>query len=550
MGGTGESRLHSLHERGGVRHVKEGRPGPRVAVVHARPESEHDVPRRAAERAAAWGMRDPASGHQPSAVRRRLIAVDVVSLVVGWSAGWAIGRGSTPVTALSTGIDTIAVGAVATVVCFSAARLYLPPLNGVRSGALGRVVESMGVAAMVIIVWQAVLGDVVPGLVLSSVAAALLVTTIARYGFDVWLVSRRARGDFRTTVVVAGAATETATLVEFLQLNPETGFAAMATVGERPLATDGAAAGLPWMGSVEHAHEAVRRTRASGVLVGLNGLDSDIVNHLVVTLSSAGIPVYLSSGLTALSHARLQTLSLAHEPIALVRPPRHSTIQQIAKRTLDLVVGSMLLVVTAPVMVVAAVLIKAHDRGPVFFRQVRIGRDGEPFTLIKLRTMEVDAEARLTDLRHRNERHGPLFKVSVDPRITRIGGFLRSAAIDELPQLFNVLAGRMSIVGPRPALPAETAEFDVELQRRHLVRPGVTGLWQVEANHKASFEEYRRLDLFYVNNWSVTMDLGVIVDTVPAIGRRALRALRRPAPSAPAPVGSAAPVPKPIDVGP
>jgi exopolysaccharide biosynthesis polyprenyl glycosylphosphotransferase len=389
----------------------------------------------------------------------------------------------------------------------------------------------------------------VPGLVLSSVAAALLATTMARYGFDVWLISRRERGDFRTTVVVAGTASETATLVEFLQLNPETGFAATATIGERPVLTDWTASGVPWMGSLEHAQEAVRRTSAAGVLVGVNGLHSDTVNDLVLTVSSAGIPIYLSSGLTAVSHARLQTLSLAHEPIALVRPAHRSTIQEIAKRTLDLVVASMLLVMTAPVMAVAAVLIKAHDGGPVFFRQVRIGRRGEPFTLIKLRTMEVDAETRLADLRHRNERHGPLFKVSSDPRITRVGGLLRSAAIDELPQLFNVLAGCMSIVGPRPALPAETAEFDDELQRRHLVRPGVTGLWQVEANHKASFEEYRRLDLFYVDNWSVAMDVAVMIDTVPVIGRRALRALRRPAPSAPAPVGSAAPVPKPIEVG-
>jgi exopolysaccharide biosynthesis polyprenyl glycosylphosphotransferase len=495
-------------------------------------------------------MQESASGHHPSALRRRLIAVDVVSLSVGWSAGWAIGRGSTPLMGLSSGIGIIAVGIVATVVGFSAARLYRPPLNGIRSGAVGRLLECTGVAAMIIVVWQAVLDDVVPGLVLSTAGAALVAVTIARYGFDVWLIGRRQRGDFRTNVIVAGAAIETATLVEFLQLNPETGFHATATVGERPARTDGVMAGVPWVGGVECAREAMHRTRASGVLVGVNGLHSDTVNHLVLTLSSAGIPVYLSSGLTAVSHARLQTLSLAHEPIALVRPPRHSTVQEIAKRALDLAVASMLLVVTAPVIAVAAVLIKAQDRGPVFFRQVRIGRDGEPFTLIKLRTMEVDAEARLAGLRHRNERHGPLFKVSVDPRITRIGGLLRSAAIDELPQLFNVLAGHMSIVGPRPALPAETAAFDDDLQRRHLVRPGVTGLWQVEANHKASFEEYRRLDLFYVDNWSVAMDLAVMVDTVPVIGRRALRALRRPAPSAPAPVGSATPVPKPLEVGP
>jgi exopolysaccharide biosynthesis polyprenyl glycosylphosphotransferase len=550
MGGTGESRLLSLHERGGVRHVNGRRAGPRVAVVHTSPESENDGPRGSADRAAAWGRQESASGRHASAARRRLIAADVVALLVGWSAGWAVGRGNTALMALGTGVGMIAVGVVATVVCFSAARLYRPPLNGTRTGALGRLVHCMGVAAMIIVVWQAVIEDVVPSLVLSSVAAALVATTAARYGFDVWLISRRERGDFRTNVVVAGGAIEIAMLVEFLQLNPETGFHAIATVGERPALSEGMMAGVPWMGGVEHACEAVRRRRASGVLVGVNGLHSDTVNDLVFTLSSAGIPVYLSSGLTAVSRARLQTLSLAHEPVALVRPARRSTIQEIAKRTLDLVVASILLVITAPVMAVAAALIKAHDGGPVFFRQVRIGRGGEPFTLIKLRTMEIDAEARLAELRHRNERHGPLFKVSVDPRITRVGRLLRSAAIDELPQLFNVLAGRMSIVGPRPALPAETAEFDDELQRRHLVRPGVTGLWQVEANHKASFEEYRRLDLFYVDNWSVAMDLAVVIDTIPVIGRRALRALRRPAPSAPAPVGSTTPVPKPIEVGP
>jgi exopolysaccharide biosynthesis polyprenyl glycosylphosphotransferase len=541
--------LQSLHEQGGVRHINGRRPGPRVAVGYRSLESEHGTSRGAVDRAAAWGVQETPRGH-PSVVRRRLIAVDLVALAVGWSAGWAIGREGTPLTALSTGIGMIAVGVVATVVCFAAARLYRDPLNGIRSGALTRLLQSVGAAAMITIVWQAALDDVVPRLVVSAVGAALVAATIGRYGFDVWLTGRRARGDLRTAVVLAGTASETAALVEFLDLNPEAGFVATATVGERPVFTDGIPGDAPWLGGLEHAHEAVRRTGALGVLASVNCLHSDQVNQLVLTLSSAGIPVYLSSGLSAVSRARFETLSLAHEPVALVRPPRHSSVQEMAKRGIDLMVASILLIMTAPVMAVAAVLIKAHDRGPVLFRQVRIGRDGEPFTLIKLRTMEVDAEARLAELRQRNERHGPLFKVSGDPRITRIGGLLRSTAIDELPQLFNVLAGHMSIVGPRPALPAETAEFDDDLQRRHLVRPGVTGLWQVEANDKASFEEYRRLDLFYVDNWSVAMDLTVMINTVPVIGRRALWALRRPAPSAPAPVGSAAPVPKPIKVGP
>jgi exopolysaccharide biosynthesis polyprenyl glycosylphosphotransferase len=543
--------LLSLHERGGVRQVNGRRAGPWVAVVPAAPESETgDIARSGVDRAAAWRAPQVVSAKYQLAVRRRLIATDVASLLVGWSAGWAIGRGNAAVTAAGTGIGMLAVGLATSLVCLCVLRMYQPPFDAIRSGVVGRLIQTMSVAALVIIAWQAALDDVVPQLVFWSVAGALVAIVAARYAFDVWLIERHSRGEFCTTVVVAGVAMETAAVLEFLELNPETGFAAAATVGDRPSSPDGATARAPWMGHLEHTLEAVRRTGASGVLVAVNGLHTDTVNDLVVTLSSAGIPVYLSSGLTAVSNARLQTLSLAHEPITLVRPARRSSTQQIAKRTLDVVVASVLLLVTAPVIAVTAALIKAHDRGPVFFRQVRIGRGGEPFTLIKLRTMEVDAEARLADLRQRNERHGPLFKVSGDPRITPIGGLLRSAAIDELPQLFNVLRGHMGIVGPRPALPAETAEFDDDLQRRHLVRPGVTGLWQVEANHKASFEEYRRLDLFYVDNWSVAMDLAVIIDTIPVIGRRALRALRRPAPSAPAPVGSAAPVPKPIEVGP
>jgi exopolysaccharide biosynthesis polyprenyl glycosylphosphotransferase len=471
-------------------------------------------------------------------------------LIIGcWLGGLMAGE-ATPVTSWSSGLGLVAVVVVASVVCFSVVGLYRLPVSGTSSGGLGRIVEAMSAVALVTIIWQASIDDVAPALVVGSVAGALVVTTIARYAFDVWLISRRTAGDFRTPVVVAGSATEAATLVDFLELNPEAGFRATASVGGRPTRGHGTIDGVPWAGGLEHADEAVVRTGASGVLLAVNELSSDAASQLVATLSSAGVPVYVSSGLAGVSGSRLHTISVAREPFSLVSPPRRSTIQELVKRVLDVVLVSVLLVVTAPVMVVAAILIKAHDRGPVFFRQVRIGRGGEPFTVVKLRTMEVDAEARLAELRHRNERHGPLFKVSGDPRVTPIGGFLRSTAIDELPQLFNVLAGHMSIVGPRPALPAETAEFDDELQRRHLVRPGVTGLWQVDANHKASFEEYRRLDLFYVDNWSVAMDLAVIIDTVPVIVRRALRALRRPAPSAPAPVGSAAPVPKPIEVGP
>jgi lipopolysaccharide/colanic/teichoic acid biosynthesis glycosyltransferase len=163
----------------------------------------------------------------------------------------------------------------------------------------------------------------------------------------------------------------------------------------------------------------------------------------------------------------------------------------------------------------------------VFFRQQRVGRDGEPFTILKLRTMVVDAEARLAELVSQNQREGILFKLANDPRITPVGRILRATSLDELPQLINVVRGDMSLVGPRPALPVEVAQFDEELLARQRVRPGITGLWQVEARDSASFQAYQRLDLFYVENWSVSLDLAILLSTVQTVAVRAARALRR-----------------------
>ncbi len=197
--------------------------------------------------------------------------------------------------------------------------------------------------------------------------------------------------------------------------------------------------------------------------------------------------------------------------------------QLLAKRTLDLLVAPLVLLLAAPVLAVAAVLIKVHDRGPVFFRQQRVGLDGRPFMLFKLRTMSVDAEERRAALLARNERKGPLFKVTDDPRVTPIGKILRATSIDEIPQLVNVILGQMTLVGPRPALPDEVAQFDEHLLERHRMTPGITGMWQVEARDDPSFESYRMFDMFYVENWSFSLDLAIIFSTATAVVVRAVR---------------------------
>ena len=222
----------------------------------------------------------------------------------------------------------------------------------------------------------------------------------------------------------------------------------------------------------------------------------------------------------------LEVLPIAYEPFLYLADVHLARPSLVLKRACDLVLASILLVVLSPIMLAIAVAIRAGDGGPALFKQARVGKDGRLFAVYKFRTMRVDAEARLAALRAQNERHGPLFKLSADPRITRIGHFLRDSSLDELPQLINVLRGEMSLVGPRPALPSEVEEFPEELRQREDVTPGITGLWQVEARDNPSFELYRRLDLYYVRNWSLVLDLVIVLATIEQVLVRLIR-LRR-----------------------
>jgi lipopolysaccharide/colanic/teichoic acid biosynthesis glycosyltransferase len=227
------------------------------------------------------------------------------------------------------------------------------------------------------------------------------------------------------------------------------------------------------------------------------------------------VHVQLSNGLWGIDHQRLRPVPLAHEPFVYVEPPALRRGQRVVKRAVDVTVSAVLLVVSAPVLLAAMAAVRLQDGGRAIFRQVRVGQDGRPFTLFKLRTMVPNAEQQLVDVTSVNQRAGgPLFKADHDPRRTRVGRVLEQTSLDELPQLLNVLRGDMSLVGPRPALPHEVAEFDDELLGRHRVQPGITGLWQVEARDKPDFEIYRRLDLFYVENWSIGLDLAIMLSTV------------------------------------
>jgi exopolysaccharide biosynthesis polyprenyl glycosylphosphotransferase len=224
---------------------------------------------------------------------------------------------------------------------------------------------------------------------------------------------------------------------------------------------------------------------------------------------TANLPTVLSSRLAPQTIGGVMTLSV--NVLQLTR------FQAAAKRACDVLVAGLGLLLLAPLLLAVALAVKLSSRGPVVFRQERIGLRGRPFTLLKFRTMVEGADRMLDTLREQNEADGPLFKLRSDPRITRVGHFLRRYSLDELPQLVNVLKGEMSLVGPRPPLASEVELYEEWQLDRLEVRPGITGLWQVSGRSELSFEEYVRLDLFYVENWSIAYDLFILSKTIPLL---------------------------------
>ncbi|MGX7824051.1 sugar transferase [Actinokineospora sp. 24-640] len=241
------------------------------------------------------------------------------------------------------------------------------------------------------------------------------------------------------------------------------------------------------------------------------------LQQLAWNLEGSGAEMVVAPVLMEVAGPRLHVDHVLGMPLLRVSAPSFTGVRRVIKDVFDKVGSFLLLAVLTPLMLAVALAIKADSRGPVFYRQNRVGKDGRHFTIVKFRTMVTDADKLLAKLTEQNEGHGLLFKMRRDPRITRVGAVLRRYSIDELPQLFNVLAGPMSLVGPRPPLPEETARYAPDVRRRLLVKPGLTGLWQVSGRSDLPWEEAVRLDLRYVEDWSLALDAVILWKTIRAV---------------------------------
>jgi len=274
---------------------------------------------------------------------------------------------------------------------------------------------------------------------------------------------------------------------------------------------------LATLGTVEDTVKVARTTRAGTVVVSAADLGPDRTAELVHALGRDGRHVEVLTGVHGVDPHRLTAGTGPAGAVLTVAPVGRFTWREPVKRTTDVVLATLLLMICAPLLGLAVLAVRVADGPGVLFRQRRVGRDGTTFTVLKLRTMVHDAEDQLDGLLRHNEAAGPMFKMRDDPRVTRLGRVLRATSVDELPQLVNVLRGEMSLVGPRPALPREVAQWDDGLRERLRVRPGLTGPWQVHGRFTASLEEYERLDVGYVDNWTLLGDLQLLVRTVPAV---------------------------------
>lgn len=371
---------------------------------------------------------------------------------------------------------------------------------------------------MIAIIAYTVREDISRGYVLLAVPATVLLSLMGRGCLRLWLRQLRRHGRGLQRALVVGHTDVAVPLMDKIGKDPRHGLKAVGACLTNFAAAGRRVCGVPVLGSQEHILDAALSSGADSVLVVSDPeLSGHALRRLSWTLAEEGIDLIVSPGIIEVSAPRLSIRPVAGISLLHVERPAPNHGRMLSKTIFDRSAALALLLAASPFLVALAVAVKVTSSGPVFFRQRRIGIDGRAFTMLKFRSMVVNAEELKGSLAEKDEGNGLLFKMKNDPRVTRVGGVLRRYSLDELPQLINVLRGEMSLVGPRPPLPTEVARYSSDASRRLRVRPGLTGLWQVSGRSDLSLEESLLLDLRYVDNWSMAMDLSILCRTVRAV---------------------------------
>jgi exopolysaccharide biosynthesis polyprenyl glycosylphosphotransferase len=501
------------------------------------PEEVADVPRPLVQPSGPQDGRQ--AGPRPSAVRRngpatvrrsgsiglrlRLLIADVAAVAGSW---FLLGAMIMPATTATHRWGAALVATAVTLAVMQILGLYRSRLCAQRGQETARIVLAVVAGAVTLrLLWGGTDRSYAAAIVVAG--SCVLALKAFRWMYSQWLRAQRVQGRHRRGLIMIGTNEDAAAVRTMLDSQPELGYEVRGIIGKSWSWGRSDGAQLPNRPSLEQLPALAGETDATGVLLVANALSAAEVQEAIEVSTALGLHVQVWPGFRGLGARRVRRYPMSGETFLYVESGQGANWQFAAKRAIDLLGATLGLLIVAPVLLAAWIAIRLEGGGPAVFRQVRIGLDEKPFVVYKLRTMKLGANVDV-DLAVINERtDGPLFKASHDPRVTRVGAVVRALSIDELPQFFNVLNGTMSLVGPRPALPDEVSQFDYELHRRHSVKPGITGLWQIEARDNPSFHTYRRLDLVYVDNWSIGLDLFIIVSTVPMVIAHAMSIGRR-----------------------
>ena len=357
------------------------------------------------------------------------------------------------------------------------------------------------------------------GYFLIALPIGLTVLLLERWFWRQWLCAQRASGAYSSKVVLFGSADSVAHIARQLGSMPQAGYHVLGACVPESQRGSPVLDSVRIVGTFDDLLGALESTGAdTAIITSSDELPPEKLRELSWQLEPGHQHLIVAPSLTDISGPRIHTRPVAGLPLIHVETPSYSGGKTHSKRIFDVVVSACLIVVFSPIFVGTAIGVRLSSPGPALFRQPRTGKNGDSFSMLKCRSMVPEAESMLDELREQTDAgNSMLFKMKDDPRVTPIGRVIRRYSIDELPQLFNVFAGQMSLIGPRPPLPTEVEEYERHVHRRFLVKPGVTGLWQVSGRSNLSWEESVRLDLYYVENWTLTGDLVILFRTARAV---------------------------------
>ena len=471
----------------------------------------------------------PVSGASwANSYRTKLRVSDATIIVIAVAAAFLV-RFETSEAAVQTGpvATRYAIMSLLVVAVWSASlwafRSRDPRVIGVGAGEYRRVAHAttttFGLLAIAFLVFGA---ETARWFFTVALPLGLFLLLLSRWLWRQWLTTQRTYGHFLSRVIVVGRRKDVEKVVRQIRTTSGAAYTVVAAVvGENDTdIAQGALGDLMVLDDLDRVAEFSRTLAVDGVVVAGNpDHSSDYIRDLAWRLEGGTAELILATSLANVAGPRVHFRPVDGLPLIHVEIPQFDGAKHVAKRAMDITLAGLALLVLAPVFAVIAVLIRLDSEGPSLFAQERVGRGGRTFRIVKFRSMNSAAPEQLAALMARNEGSGALFKMKDDPRVTRLGRVLRKYSLDELPQFWNVLTGDMSLVGPRPPLPGEVSTYEDHVHRRLYIKPGLTGMWQVNGRSNLSWEESVRLDLYYVENWSLFGDLIILWRTFKVVAQ-------------------------------